>query len=422
MPLDRPAYGIDALLLATALELELSPRDQRVKHKRYQVLAERLNRPSSPIAPYLTDGASLIYPQGSVAIGATIVSGDSDDRFDVDAVVEFLVPSHWPLSRALDLLEDALEGFPDSVEIVRCTRCIQVRFPFMHLDVTPLDSHRGNRLARAGDVFHVPDQGSAKRCPSNPYGFAEWVKGKMRAQPPAAAYLSAVSEARARFTPRDRLYAGADIIARAEQEPLPVDDPAIGDTPQIIVLKLVKRFLNLRFARPGLAGRKRPPSIYLTKIAVQQAYNPQGLCAQLEAYTDDLRERVSTALATGVRPYETNPALPAEEITDRWPKDATDLELLKTDLDFLQRKLSLARQGSISEIRDLFGEMFGETVSGRAAAAYFDAAKQNPRTRIEHGQGFLAAPSAALATSAGAAPRTSSVRPHSFHPGILTRR
>jgi hypothetical protein len=32
MPLNRPAYGIDASLMMTALELELSPRDRRVKH------------------------------------------------------------------------------------------------------------------------------------------------------------------------------------------------------------------------------------------------------------------------------------------------------------------------------------------------------------------------------------------------------
>lgn len=417
MPLDRPAYGIDALLMMTALELELSPRDRRVKHTRYRLLAERLNRPSSPLAPYLSDEASLIYPQGSVAIGATIVSGDGDDRFDVDAVVEFLVPPDWPLSRALDYLEEALAGFPDSTGIVRCTRCIQVRFPFMHLDVTPLDSYREPRPQRAGEIFHVPDRGVAKRCPSNPYGFAQWVKAQLKQHPPAAAHFSAIADARSRTVLPDRLYAGGNILARAEQEPLPPDEFAFGDTPQMISLKLMKRFLNLRFAS---RDRKRPPSIYLTKIAVEQPIAINGLCAQLEAYANELRRRVTTALDTGERLRDTNPAFPNEEITDRWPKDDADLRLLKTDLDFLLRKLAIAREGDadIAQIRKLFGELFGEVVSERAAAAYFGAAKESAQTRIHPGRGFLAAPAAALATGAGAAPRTSRVREHSFHPGF----
>jgi hypothetical protein len=403
--------------MMTALELELSARDKRVKHTRYRLLAERLNRPNSPLAPYLADDASLIYPQGSVAIGATIVSGDGDDRFDVDAVVEFLVPSGWPLSRALDYLEEALAGFPDSVEIVRCTRCIQVRFPFMHLDVTPLDSYREPRPQRAGEIFHVPDRGVAKRCPSNPYGFAQWVKARLKEHPPSAAHFSAIADARARAVVRDRLSAGDSVIARAEQEPLPPEDFAFGDTPQMVVLKLMKRFLNLRFAS---RERKRPPSIYLTKIAVQQPIAINGLCAQLEAYANELRRRVTKALDTGKRLHETNPAFPAEEITDRWPKDDNDLKLLKADLDFLLLKLAIAREGEadIAQIRKLLGELFGEVVSERAAMAYFGAAKTNPVTRFQPGRGFLAAPAAALANGAAATARTSRVREHSFHPGI----
>ena len=39
-------------------------------------------RPSSPLRPHLMSSTSLIYPQGSMAIGATIVSGTEDDRFE----------------------------------------------------------------------------------------------------------------------------------------------------------------------------------------------------------------------------------------------------------------------------------------------------------------------------------------------------
>ncbi|GGC24224.1 hypothetical protein GCM10011363_45940 [Marivita lacus] len=46
MPLDDTAPGLDALLLGTALELELSDRDNRVAEKRYQLIPEHLQRPT----------------------------------------------------------------------------------------------------------------------------------------------------------------------------------------------------------------------------------------------------------------------------------------------------------------------------------------------------------------------------------------
>ena len=88
---------------------------------------------------------SLIYAQGSIATSTTIVSGTEDDRFDVDAIVEIDVPTDWDDSQALDELEIALQGFPGVVTIVRCTRCVQLQFPFMHMDVTIMDRARPDR-------------------------------------------------------------------------------------------------------------------------------------------------------------------------------------------------------------------------------------------------------------------------------------
>lgn len=49
MPLDATAPGLDALLLATVLQLELSDRDLRVADKRYLFVPEHLQRPTSRI-------------------------------------------------------------------------------------------------------------------------------------------------------------------------------------------------------------------------------------------------------------------------------------------------------------------------------------------------------------------------------------
>ena len=46
MPLDDTAPQLDALLLGTVLEMELSPRDNQVASKRYNLIPEHLQRPN----------------------------------------------------------------------------------------------------------------------------------------------------------------------------------------------------------------------------------------------------------------------------------------------------------------------------------------------------------------------------------------
>ena len=130
---------LDEVLLDVAALIELSRRDRTIAENRYRRLKEHLERSASPLAIYLVDGQSLIYAQGSIATSPTIVSGTEDDRFDVDAIVEIDVPEDWNDDRALDILEESLQGFPGVVAIKRCTRCVQLQFPFMHMDVTILD-------------------------------------------------------------------------------------------------------------------------------------------------------------------------------------------------------------------------------------------------------------------------------------------
>ena len=143
MPLDDTSPQLDALLLGTVLEMELSDRDHQVASKRYSLIPDHLQRPTSPIRQYMEN--ALVYPQGSRAIGATIVHGADDDRFDLDAVLEFRTPIGWTPRRVLDELYVAFAGFPDVKKIERCTRCVQLQFAFMHLDVTPMDPDRDPR-------------------------------------------------------------------------------------------------------------------------------------------------------------------------------------------------------------------------------------------------------------------------------------
>lgn len=219
---------------------------------------------------------------------------------------------------------------------------------------------------------------------------------------------------RMRLEIKDRLVSG--FVADADIDDLPDLFDPIRDSPQVIALKLMKRYLNLRYAARDM---KRPVSVYLSKIAVLVGPNPFGLCGQLVAYAKELDRRMAVALEDGCPPDERNPTFPEECFNDRWPTDAMEMHVFRKDLRHLIGELERARQSELADIRKIFDGLFGETLSDRALQGYMDSAtgKACP-TPYERGRGFVAAPGILTSTSVTAAP-ISRAPSHHFHSGLL---
>jgi hypothetical protein len=415
----RQTDTIDEVLLDIAALIELSPRDRRVAENRYRRLKTHLERPGSPLAVYLVDGQRLIYAQGSIATSTTIVSGTEDDRFDVDAIVEIDVPAGWDNSRALDLLEEALQGFPGAIRIVRCTRCVQLQFPFMHMDATILDRRARLAIARAGEIFHSPDRGPAVRVPSNPWGFTGWFRGKVGI---GQALFSEQLRRHRDTLSRNRLQILDEdegrMVAKADQHDLPPVIPSALDAQEAVALKLLKRFLNLRYQDSPLP---RPPSIYLTKRAGDVGYFPQGLSVQLYALADSTAQILRRHLAEGTRPQEENPSYRPDRINDRWPRAGaqglSDMRELAEHLEHLADRLNHMASAPLSEIAATIDELFGERIGKAqrdALAARYDRRNSTapvlsaPRTGAIYAPAIVAAPE-----------RLREVPRHNFHPFVL---
>ena len=360
----KKAETLDEVLLDVAALIELSPRDRRVAENRYRRLKTHLERPASALAVYLVDGQSRIYAQGSVATSTTIVRGTEDDRFDVDAIVEIDVPRDWDNDRALDELEKSLQGFPGVVAIERCTRCVQLQFPFMHMDVTILDRRERLAIERAGEIFHSPDEGVAARVRSNPWGFTDWFRSSVG----FGEQLFAESLQRHRdAVSKNRLIALDEeegrMLAKADQHDLPPVIPSALDAQEAVALKLLKRFLNLRYANSTLP---RPPSIYLAKRAGNVGYTPQGLTTQLTVLADSTAKILRQHLALGTCPAEENPSYPPDRINDRWPRagaaGVSDMKRLAEHLELLADRLNRMAAASLSEISKAIDELFGERI------------------------------------------------------------
>lgn len=398
--------NLDDLLLDLATVIELSDNDRLVAASRYEKLKEHLERPLSPLRPYLVRDESQIYAQGSMAIGATIISGTDDDRFDVDAIVEINVPSSWSPSDVLDKLEEALQGFADAKKIVRRTRCIQLQFAFMHMDIAILDPSEEPRVARTGDIFHSPDSGKEERVPANPYGFATWVRTKA-VMPTQDA--ERIRGRRAQYG-IDRLAYG---LRAADQKELPLAVPPRIDAQQIVALKLIKRYLNLRYQNRQI---KRPPSIYITKTAVDCGYAVGGLCSQLEQLAEYITSEMEKAIVAHNGPDERNPTYRLDRINDRWPTKQEDRIALRDDMQVLANALEKAKISSVTEIAGIFSDLFGEPVTKRAVEKLIsrsDESAEKKGTVYERGTGAVL--TAATFTSPALAKNTSNVRDHSFH-------
>jgi hypothetical protein len=368
--------ALDGILLGIAAQIELSPADRRIAENRYRRLKDHLARPASPLAPYLGEGVSLIYAQGSMATSTTIVAGTEDDRFDVDAIVEMNVPAHWSDHDILDKLGEALQGFPGVVKIVRCTRCIQLQFPFMHMDVTIMDRSKRLVIERAGEIAHAPDEGHTYRVPSNPWGFTAWFRAAVGIK--QEAFAEQLRKRRDMYS-KSRLRARGEeevAFAKADQVDLPPMIPSAIDAQEVVALMLLKRYLNLRYESLPV---DRPPSIYLAKRSGSIGYIAEGLTAQLVVLAESTAAIMREHGAAGTRPREENPSYPPDKINDRWPAQGADgrrdMETFAQALQYLGQRLRRLARAPLGEIVAGVSEFFGERVGAevkRMLAAQFD--------------------------------------------------
>jgi hypothetical protein len=416
----KPTYtqsleGADEVLLDTSVAIEPTPNDMRLIEVRYRRLKTVLEASKSCFASLMTEGHSLIYPQGSVSISTLVISGDQEDRCDVDAIVEVDVPEGWSDDRVLDELYKALKGFPDSIDVIRCTRCIQIQFATMHMDITPIDKRKRISVERAGEIFHSPDVGESYRLPANPAGFTAWFRNGRAPNPE----FQKLATERWKYQSDNRLAKGstAEIelaLNAAEQVDIPPMIPSRIDVIEVVALKLLKRFLINHYSSSSL---KRPPSIWITKLAGEFGARSHSLTAQLYALTTFIREKADHAIRTGLGPDERNPSYFPDRLNDRWPRAsegrAADLNGCVDAMEKLAEALVKLAGVSLAEQKVIIDELFGARVGSRLTEVLkrrYQRMSADPVPKIETGSGQVFAP--AIAPSR---PRVEPIRSHNFH-------
>lgn len=337
---------LDEILLADiALKIQLTSTefDQAVTH--YKAIEEWLERPDSP----LRGKVLRMYPQGSMAIYATISSIQDKEEFDIDIVVELDLSLNSDPEEVLNLLFEAIRGEKGSryYSITeKNSRCVTVHYRNMHLDLCPavLISHKP---ARTSTMFHHNEERDEKYIHiRNPWGFANWFNGSLPQEMEFSLFYNKRNQ----------------VLLKADAEPVPEPTPIYEKPRKVVALQLLKRFRNNRYESRSYKG---PPSVILSKFVIDAGDSYGGLHSELCSQTEYLA-RCLENFPIDVR----NPSCPEDDIlTDRWPgKFEKQREFYRDIRNFRSRLEQLKKVHDLPAKQAILAELFGE----RATLAAFE--------------------------------------------------
>jgi hypothetical protein len=386
---------IDILLADIAIRIQLSKTDHDKAVARFEVMRDWIDRPGSPLRGLV----ALMYPQGSMAIGATIARASDREEYDIDVIIALAIPWNSDPEMVLAALYLAIRGEPGSRyydKTTRHTRCVCVTYEDgMHIDLTPAVLVT-EREPRTSVVFHSKPEDPAVpklQLLANPWGLAEWFK---------------------EMTPLDaefaKLYEGRALAHdRAPGEPVPDQEPAYRKSRALIGLQLIKRWRNVLYAKRDRSNLRRPPSVLLSKLVADHANRTKTLSEEVEHQARQVLVRLEAEKAAGRLVHEVNPRCPEDVLTDRWPDGPRDQNLMIEDLREFTANMRLLRSGalSIDKIGSVLELLFGERP---AKSAVNDYMFPQGRNQVEYGTGRIVRPAALAAAS----PRISPVAAHTF--------
>lgn len=346
----------DMLLADIAIRIQLTPTNHDLAVTRYEAINDWLDRPESPLCGRVT----LMYPQGSMAIGATIASKLRTDEFDIDIVAELALRHDAAPEAVLDLLYRAIRGERGSRYYnmtTRRNRCVTVTYADgMHLDITPAVL-LGHLLPKTSVIFHhkpeTPEVAGYSLL-ANPFGFADWFK---RATPLDHAFAKAFAD-RASDS-------GLMIVAdRAEAIPVPDRKDAHQKSKAVIALQLLKRARNVSYdQRQHL---RRPPSVMLAKFIADAANQTSTLTEEVLHQARRLHAMIDAAHRQRQAVEVRNPRCNDDRFTDRWPGSLREQELYLNDLQHVIGRMTFVAEGNcdLAEMREVMAGLFGENPTG----------------------------------------------------------
>lgn len=337
---------VDRILAEIAFSIQLPPSLHATAVGRYEAVRKHLEATAS----FFGD-IEHFYPQGSMAIDATISTRGTDNEYDIDIIAQ--VGGRFRTMSPLDVLltlERGLTGYR-GLKVTRQTRCVTLHYADnMHLDISPVVRDYGFP-DRQSHIMHAkgPQHGAGDcRVPTNAYAFVEWYK------------RSTPNETVVRDAFRQRWLDAKGLTADAEVDDVP-DQTHFGvKSMATLALQLLKRYRNIRYDDPRRIGRM-PPSVMLAYYAAKTSRPGQTLTEALIGVCNAIIADIAYASARGWKVHVANPEYDDDVFTDRWPENVQQQNLFANDLRELVNGLEVLRAGKadLNKMPDWLREMFG---------------------------------------------------------------
>lgn len=353
--------GLDRLISDGLQSLDITDAEHAHVTARYGELGAELDLHWSA-----THGHNVISPQGSFLLGTVVRNIHRNDDIDIDCValrdIDRTSTTQEDLKADVGLAARKYARKPHSThpEVSQCTRCWTLTWPGMHLDVLPAIPNPDE----GGTNILITDREVRRWLASNPAGYAEWFRSRMR----------------------EELVAERAVLSkRLDIEDVP--DWRVKTTLQQAVQAL-KRHRDIYF---GDRLDDRPPSIIITTLAAL-AYPGRG-----DLY-DVLREITRTMgghlVWTDGRWVLPNPAQEGENFADSWSSETGRPTNFFEWLENAQATFEgLGCRGGLDRTVPLLAEAFGERFAKAAARSLgesMNAGRQDSKLRVITG-GALAA-------------------------------
>jgi hypothetical protein len=345
---------LSQIFSALADELDVPVSKYEDAAQRYQAVGAWLSQDDSELATYSPE----VYPQGSFALGTAVRPLGKDD-YDVDAVCLLdLTEAQVSQQQLKNMVGDRLKanrtyaGMLDPKDGGR--RTWKLRYADeskFHLDILPaIPDSSPERISIEVPVslsqhaICITDKitWSSGRWPkSNPKGYAEWFKERMRVA----------------FEERRRHLA---IKKQAEIQQIPEHEVR---TPLQRVIQLLKRHRDLRYN----GDDDKPISIIVTTLAAQAYNNESDLVDALLNIVPGMRLAIEHR--NGVI-WVPNPVNPEENFADRWAETPRKADLFFEWLHAVEREhRELLAQRGVEQAEKYLAESYGphETIVAMAA-------------------------------------------------------
>lgn len=408
--LDKVFEDVADLLLAdVAIKIQLPDSKYQLAKQRYETMSDWIDRENSPLNGLVT----LVYPQGSMAIGATVAAKGGTDEFDVDAVAQINFLDGLSPKDRLDLLYTAIRGEAGSryYEMAeRQSRCVTVDYEDdMHIDFIPVIRMGGTEERISLLAHHRPEEPESEGYDfiGNPFGFAEWFNEKTFSE-------DAFSMA---FAERTRVYRKSQFLTcEAETEEIPDQEPAERKAMAVVALQLMKRCRDRRY-RNRTEGK--PPSVILAKMFADNANRSTKLSDELWFQATTIRQEFLKWHSCGMLIDISNPRCKEDCLTDRWPANLDDQQLFINDLEHLLNQLNqLKGETDLEEKQAILENLFGESPAQYAINEYNKGLGRSVRENsVRHGEqgriGIVA--SGLLGSSVAANAKGDSAPPKTFY-------